>query len=312
MADIFVNLKRFEVPARYGGLCPQEDPQEWIGSVIRDTASAGLADFEDVRLTYLLPESLIPAALKASREADPSASGPGIGCQGVHWDDIEPGGNFGAFTSLLPASAAHALGCSWAIIGHSEERRAKLQLLQAYDPEVQSDPQKQAVAARTVDQMVGAEVARAARRGLHVLVCVGETEAQRGSGSTEEQRGRVREVLRGQVAAALKGFSAPESTRIVMGYEPVWAIGPGKTPPGREYIGFVTDFIKQTAEEQFGFRPGVVYGGGLKEENAAMIAGVPDLDGGLIALTRFAPPIGFDVPGLSAIIAKYRSAAQDY
>jgi triosephosphate isomerase len=93
----------------------------------------------------------------------------------------------------------------------------------------------------------------------------------------------------------------------VTGYEPVWAIGPGKTPPEKEYIAFVSAFIKQVVSDQFGVEIPVVYGGGLKEENAAVIASIETLDGGLVGLTCFTGEIGFDVPGLEKIIQKYQS-----
>jgi triosephosphate isomerase len=93
--------------------------------------------------------------------------------------------------------------------------------------------------------------------------------------------------------------------KIVIGYEPIWAIGPGKTPPGKEYIAFVSAFIQRVVRENFGAEIVVVYGGGLKEENAAMIASIETIGGGLVALTQFTGEIGFSVAQLSAIVAKY-------
>jgi triosephosphate isomerase len=114
-------------------------------------------------------------------------------------------------------------------------------------------------------------------------------------------------VLGGQVTAALLGVvDAPAGRTVVIGYEPLWAIGPGKIPPGQEYIAFVSELIKGVAKAEYGMDVPVVYGGGLKVENAAMIAGIPTVDGGLVGLTRFAAPIGFDVDGLASIIAEYR------
>ena len=91
----------------------------------------------------------------------------------------------------------------------------------------------------------------------------------------------------------------------MIGYEPIWAIGPGKTPPGEAYVGFVSAYIKDVLRSELGMTCSVVYGGGLKEENAAMIAGIDTIDGGLVALTRFTGEIGFDVPGLKGIIDRY-------
>ena len=68
----------------------------------------------------------------------------------------------------------------------------------------------------------------------------------------------------------------------------MWSIGPGKTPAGKEYIAMVASFVKETTGGV-----DVVYGGGLKKDNAEMLASIPEIDGGLIALTRFTGDIGF-------------------
>jgi triosephosphate isomerase len=94
--------------------------------------------------------------------------------------------------------------------------------------------------------------------------------------------------------------------RVVIGYEPIWAIGPGKLPPGAGYIDFVSSAIKEVVARRFHFDPTVVYGGGLKEENAAMIASVPGIGGGLVALTQFSGDIGFYPEQLMKIIEKYK------
>ncbi len=301
MKQIFVNLKRFEVPRRLGGVCPVEDPIAWITGVMESTRELGLAGRSDVALTYILPESLLAAAAGALRTGEAAGAPPALGVQGVHWADIAPGQNFGAFTSLTPATSARHLGAEWSMVGHSEERRAKLQTISAYD----SSPD-QVRAASAVDRQVQAEAACALAARLKVLLCVGETAEQRGEGEPAEQQQRVREVLRTQVTGNLSGSEAALADgRVVIAYEPVWAIGPGKTPPGGEYIAFVSAWIKQVVREQFGHDVPVVYGGGLKEENAAMLAGIGTIDGGLIALTRFTGEIGFDVPGLAGIMRRY-------
>ena len=89
----------------------------------------------------------------------------------------------------------------------------------------------------------------------------------------------------------------------MIGYEPVWSIGPGKTPAGKEYITKVARLVKDTV----GDVP-VVYGGGLKEDNAAMLAGIDEIDGGLIALTRFKGEIGFYPEEYLNIVSTYMNA----
>ena len=79
-----------------------------------------------------------------------------------------------------------------------------------------------------------------------------------------------------------------DKSNVVIGYEPVWSIGPGKTPADKLYITKVARFIKEVTGGM-----DVVYGGGLKTDNAAMLASIDEIDGGLIALTRFQGEIGF-------------------
>ncbi len=308
MAYIFVNLKRFDVPRRLGGVCPVEDPQEWIESVIEQSVTLGLADRVGTRLTYLLPEAqLLPAVRQRRGYAEDRVRNLAIGSQGVFWDDIQPGGNFGAFTTLLPPTAARNLGCTWSIIGHSEERKAKLGLLEAFLPATTSAPALARQAKETIDRVINREVRGALAAGLDVLLCVGETAAERGEGDFAEQQPRIKAVLERQLRLGLNEAETA-GRALVIGYEPVWAIGPGKIPPGQEYIAFVSAYIKETVKAAFGFEPPVVYGGGLKEENAAMLAGIPTIDGGLVALTRFTGEIGFEPEGLHKIVERYEEA----
>lgn len=304
MLDIFVNLKRFDVPRSLGGLCPHDDAVAWIESVVWESGQHGLGDLSGVHLVYLVPEALIPAAV--GKLQTPRGSQPiEIGCQGAHWEDIVPGGNFGAFTTCLPATAARNLGCTWAIVGHSEERRAKLQVLQAFDATIGVDDESSARATKAIDVLIHAEVACALNAGLNVLLCVGESAEQRGEGTFEEQAPRIERALVSQVVSGLEGIQEyMPNRRIAIGYEPVWAIGPGRVPPGRQYIGYVSALIKSIVQQHFGFDPVVVYGGGLKQENARMISSIDTIGGGLVALTRFTGDIGFDVKGLKSIITK--------
>jgi triosephosphate isomerase len=307
MSGIFVNLKRFDVPRARGGICPQENPAQWARGVIRETISLGLGRLGGLELVYLMPEGLlIPALdeLKSHRRSD--TRGIAIGCQGVFRENITAGGNFGAFTTNLPAAAAVNLGASWVIIGHSEERRDKLGILAAYDPEINRSEKAFGKATEAVNRLINEEVLRAFESGLNVLLCLGETAEQRGEGSFEEQQPRIQSALRSQVEINLYDVASHlAEQKLEIGYEPIWAIGPGKTPPGAEYIGFVSGYIKKTSEAIHGFVPPVVYGGGLKEANAEEIGSVETIDGGLVALTRFTQPIGFDPKDLRIIAEKY-------
>ena len=141
---------------------------------------------------------------------------------------------------------------------------------------------------RVVNRILNQEIRCAMKAGLSVLYCIGET--------ADEQR-NWQEVLMQQLVIGLEGIPMNE---VAIAYEPVWAIGPGKTPPDRDYVQKIARFIKQISNGA-----PVVYGGGLKVENAAMLASIPELDGGLIALTRFSGDIGFYPDEYLEIIRTY-------
>ena len=139
-----------------------------------------------------------------------------------------------------------------------------------------------------VNRLLNQEIRLAVEQGLTVLYCIGE--------KSEEQE-RWQEVLGEQLSVGLDGV---DTSKVVIGYEPVWSIGPGKTPAGKEYITKIARFVKE--------RTGgldVVYGGGLKVDNAEMLASIEEIDGGLIALTRFQGEIGFYPDEYLEIIKTY-------
>ena len=183
MKRIFVNLKRFEVPRNLGGVCPISDPGLWIAWVIDQGVSGGLGELPGVTLTYLLPEGLVLSAQRRLADYDERRiAGINLGCQGVFFEDIAPGGNFGAFTTSLPATAARQLGCSWSIIGHSEERKAKTAVIKRFAPELDGDEERMSRARQAVSAIIHDEVVCALKAGLDVLLCVGETADERGGG----------------------------------------------------------------------------------------------------------------------------------
>lgn len=306
MKKIFVNLKRFEVSKKEGGICPIDDPLLWIDEIMKDSIKLGLGCLDNVFISYFLPEALIPTALNALSDFDEAKKLRfAIGCQSVFREDIVPGGNFGAFTSNRPAKAMKALGCEWALIAHSEERRDKLQMLATYDSNINEDQKAAEKAYETVDKLVREEVKRAREAGMNVVFCIGESSEQKGTGDYDEFAPRVRRVLENQLRNGLEGLNFEDGKEIVIGYEPIWAIGPGKTPPESDYISFVSEHIKKITKDLFGKPLDVVYGGGLKEENAESIASIETIDGGLVALTKFVQPIGFDPQSLFNIVSAY-------
>lgn len=307
MKEIYVNLKRFDVPKEMGGICPRKNPVDWICSTVSETIEEGLGNISGVSVTYFLPEALlVPAFHEMSRHSEKEIGSFSIGCQGVFREDVVPGRNFGAFTTNRPAASMKALGCSWTMIGHSEERKDKMGILTAYEEKIDRDKEAYEHAEQSVSSMLNQEVCAALDRKMNVLFCVGETAGQKGSDLPEEYEPRVREVLREQIIHGLKGAAEKKGDlKIAIGYEPIWAIGPGKTPPGGGYVSFVSSYIKDVCREEFGMELPVVYGGGLKEENASEMAAVETLDGGLVALTKFTQPIAFDVSSLKNIISAY-------
>ncbi len=266
MKHIFLNLKRFDIPKTEGGVNAIAPAAEWGSFIVKGTQDGirkiAEAAGTDTEFVMYLPEAhLIPAVL--AKTADSLVK---IGCQSVYRDDAAPGHNFGAFTSNRTAKAVRALGCESVLIGHCEERNDKAGIL------------KEAGVTDTaaVNRLLNQEVKRAVEAGLSVLYCIGEK---------AEEQDRWQEVLREQIETGLDGV---DRSSVVIAYEPVWAIGPGKTPPDGAYIKMIADYVKEVSGGM-----DVVYGGGLKQDNAKMLAEIPSIDGGLIALTRFSGEIGF-------------------
>ena len=264
MKYIFLNLKRFDIPPELGGVNRLAPMPKWGAAVVTGVQEKLCPLVGECRFPIFFPEAHILKAAAALMPDSPVE----LGCQGVFRQDTAVGGNFGAFTTGRTARAAAVMGCQWTMIGHCEERRDKAGIL------AEAGVQDSAAVNRILNQ----EVRRAAEAGLNVLYCIGET---------AEESPRRDEVLREQLSVGLDGVDTAGG-KVVIAYEPVWAIGPGKTPPGKEFIQEVAQVIKGIT----GGLP-VVYGGGLKTDNAAMLASIPEMDGGLIALTRFTGEIGF-------------------
>ena len=167
----------------------------------------------------------------------------GVAAQNVHWAAE------GAFTGEISAPMLRELGVYGAIVGHSERRQ------------LFGDS----------DETVVRRALAAIEHGLHVIACVGETEAEREAGETES-------VLRrqvGAIAAGLSGAAAAENGELVIAYEPVWAIGTGKTATP-EIAQEAHALVKRILDVP------VLYGGSVKPENARELASQPDVDGALV------------------------------
>ena len=275
MKHLYLNLKRFDVPTEYGGVNRVAPITDWGAFIVSSTQDA-LAKYDpaEVEFAQYFPEAHLIGAVAAKKPGSPVK----VGCQGVHRADTAVGGNFGAFTTLRPASAAKALGCESVIIGHCEERNNLNGILAEAGV---SDPS-------VTNRILNEEVLRATERGLDVLFCIGEK---------SEEQPQWQEVLGKQLDEGLAGV---DKSKVVIGYEPVWSIGPGKTPAGKDYITMIARFVKERTGGM-----DVVYGGGLKTDNAEMLASIDEIDGGLIALTRFSGEIGWYPDEYLEIIRTY-------
>ena len=275
MKHIFLNLKRFDVPVSLGGVNRIAPVQKWGGYIVRSTQEAlKQYDPSEVEFVQYFPEAHLLNAVAARCENSPVQ----VGCQGVYRMNTAVGGNFGAFTSNRPVSAMKAMGVDYTIIGHCEERNDKMGIL----------AEAGVADTKAVNRIMNQEIKLAVANGMKVLYCIGEKDTELDCWD---------EVLREQLEIGLEGV---DKNQVVIGYEPIWSIGPGKTPAGRDYITKIARFAKEVT----GGIP-VVYGGGLKADNAKMLSSIEEIDGGLIALTRFQGEIGFYPDEYTEIIRTY-------
>ena len=271
---LYLNLKRFDVLREFGGVNSDTDIKNWSSNIIKKVLEPlkKIKAKSDVEFVMYLPELHLFNALEA---ADDTLS---VGCQGIFYENVSKDGNFGAFTTHRVAAAMKQIGVKDVIIGHFEERKDKNNLLSMAGKEDKA----------LVNKILNKEIFLAIEAGISPLYCIGE--------SLEERQTSWKEVLKLQIEEGLKGI---DLTKVKIAYEPLWAIGPGKTPATAEEIKEVADFIKSIVNVP------VLYGGGLKSDNAASVSKIEGVDGGLIALTRFSGEIGFYPEEYLEIIKTY-------
>jgi triosephosphate isomerase len=174
----------------------------------------------------------------------------GVGGQNMYWEKE------GAYTGEVSAHMLHALGCTHVIIGHSERRQ--------YFGET--------------DDTVNRKLKSALASHLKPIVCVGEVLAEREAGLTEQ-------VLRQQCAICFRDISGTEAVPLVVAYEPVWAIGTGKTATP-EMAADAHSVIRAEAAKAFGDDAAqalrILYGGSVKPENAHALMSQTEIDGALV------------------------------
>jgi triosephosphate isomerase len=199
-----------------------------------------------------VPFTSIETARKAARGTNIQ-----LGAQNVHWAEK------GAFTGEISANMLAELKVKYVIVGHSERRQ--------YFGET--------------DETVNLRAKAALNAGMKVIICVGETLEERESGKTAE-------VVIRQTEKALKDITKQELKRVVIAYEPVWAIGTGKTATAQDADGTIK-IIRKVIRKLYGRASGqsirVQYGGSMNAGNAAELMAMPQIDGGLIGGASLKP-----------------------
>ncbi len=198
------------------------------------------------------PFVCLPAAVEAAR-----GSGVAIGAQDMYWEKE------GAFTGQISAEMLRAVGCTHVILGHSERRQFFGE----------------------TDDTVNRKLGRALEAGLTPIVCVGELFEEREAGWTEE-------VLHRQCTGAFRGIAAAAAARMTVAYEPVWAIGTGKTATP-QLAAEAHAVIRREAAHALGDDVAeglrILYGGSVKPENASALMAEAEIDGALVGGASLKP-----------------------
>ena len=209
-----------------------------------DALAPLVRDVEGVDVGICVPFTALQASV-----AHAKGTGIGVFAQNMH-EAPE-----GAFTGEISAGMLTELGVDGVVVGHSERRQ--------YFGET--------------DRALQHKLPAAIAAGLHPILCVGETEDERERGDTERR-------LRHQVQEALHDLSPEDVAKVTIAYEPIWAIGTGKTATAeqaQEAIGFVRALVGDRAKAAADVVR-VLYGGSVKAENAAELLALPDVDGALV------------------------------
>ena len=204
-----------------------------------------LADVHDVEVAVCPPFTALYAAGEAVR-----GSNIKLGAQNMYWQQE------GAYTGEIAPPMLVELGVEYCIIGHSERR--------AYFGET--------------DETVNTKVKSAIAHDLGAIVCVGETLAQK-------QAGQTNNVVRTQIEKGLAGVVVAQPERLVVAYEPVWAIGTGENATAEianSVIAYIRSVLSEVVGEQQAAATRIQYGGSVKPSNIKEFMAQPDIDGALV------------------------------
>lgn len=174
----------------------------------------------------------------------------GLGAQNMHWEES------GAFTGEVAPAMVKEF-CDYVIIGHSERRQFFAE----------------------TDATVNLKVKAALKHTLTPIVCVGET-------LLENEAGKTAEIVKREVLEGLKELSASDAVKLVVAYEPIWAIGTGKAASAEQAEEIIGKIVRGSLAECFGNEAAdqirILYGGSVKGSNAAEIFNMPNIDGALV------------------------------
>lgn len=173
-----------------------------------------------------------------------------LGAQNMHWEDS------GAFTGEVSPAMLLDLGVTHVIIGHSERRQFFGE----------------------TDQGVNRKVKSAVEHGLAPIMCVGESDRQREAGETED-------IVSGQVSRGLFEIDAGDAVKVVVAYEPIWAIGTGKAATAEDadqVISLIRSTLSSSYGEEVAEAVRILYGGSVKPENISELMSMPNIDGALV------------------------------
>lgn len=218
----------------------------------------GKAEAAGVESVICAPFTNLPALVEAVKGTTLK-----VGAQNLHFEDN------GAFTGEISGVMLKDLGVEYVIIGHSERR--------AYFAET--------------DETVNKKVHAAFKHGLTPIVCVGEKLEEREAGQTKN-------VCKVQTEAAFAGLSAEQAAKVVIAYEPIWAIGTGKSSTAadaQDVIGYIRELVVGLYGAETAAAVRIQYGGSVKPNNIAEYMQQPDIDGALVGGASLEPASYIDL-----------------
>jgi len=205
-----------------------------------------IGDLDEVEIVIVPPFTAIPKVSELVTQT-PNIK---VGAQNMYWE------RSGAFTGEISPAMLRELFVRYVVLGHSERR---------------------AMFGET-DEIVNRKVRAAYEEVLRPILCVGETLEQR-------EKGQVEKVLSSQLRGSLAGVEAKELNETVIAYEPVWAIGTGKTATAgqaQEAHAFIRQILREISDEATAEKIRIQYGGSVKPDNARTLLSQPDIDGALV------------------------------